>query len=340
MNFFKRAYRWPLIMALIVPAFCIVSCSGGQVRPEEAVIRNSLNSNRMVNKYNLKIAAGASGMQNASSGPNEDYKIGPQDLLDISVFEVKEMKEAVRVSGDGYIGMPLAGRIKAAGLTSAQLEKVIERKLGPYLQKPIVSVYIKEYKSQAIPVLGAVRYPKTYYVTGDTHLLDLLSMAGGLTNTAGNVCIVEKAADSNHPQKTVINLADLLSKGNAAVNVPVRGGDIVDVPTAGIFFVDGAVVSPGSFHIRGKTTLTQAIALAKGFQFAAITDGIKIYRTTSGAKKKVIPVDYDAILKGKKPDIALMDRDVVIVPKNGFKAFLRGLSTYVGFGPVGMGRSF
>ena len=334
----KHSYHWLLIVALAALLPSIVSCARDGMRTREDILRNSAKAgNRLVDQYNLKIAAG--GMQNASGhGPNADYRIGPQDLLQISVFEVKEMTNSVRVSGNGYIGLPLVGRIKAQGLTSAQLEDVLEKKLDRYLQHPTVSVFIKEYRSQPISVLGAVKSPKIYYTTGQMHLLDMLAMAGGLASDAGNVCIVQTPGGGSDARQTVINLESLLKEGHADLNIPVYGGQIVDVPRGGIFFVDGAVKKPGSFRIKGDTTLTQAISMADGFDFAAVKSKIKIYRATGTVNRKVIAVNYGSILRGKTPDVALQDRDVIIVPKNGFKSFLQGFSTFIGLGPFSVGR--
>ncbi|MDA8388598.1 MAG: polysaccharide export protein [Nitrospiraceae bacterium] len=328
-----------LIYVLIALLPAVASCARGGMRTEQDLMQNSKNSgNRLVDKYNLQIAA-LGGMQNAAGhGPDADYEIGPQDLLDISVFEVKEMTNTVRVSGNGYIGMPLVGRIKAEGLTSVQLEDLIARKLRRYLQDPTVSVFIKQYRSQPISVLGAVRAPKIYYVTGQMHLLDMLAMAGGLAPDAGNVCIVQSVGSGKDPKQTVVNLEELLNKGHAGLNIPVYGGQIVDVPRGGMFFVDGAVHKPGSFRIEGNTTLTQAISMADGFAYSAVKSNIRIYRATGTAKRKMLAVNYESILKGKSPDLALQDRDVIIVPENGFKSFLRGFSTFIGMGPFSVGR--
>ncbi len=326
----------PALALAAILLMCIVSCAS-QIRPDQVLMKNPGNENPLVEKYNMKIAAG--GLRNpAGPGLSKDYRIGPEDLLDVSVFEVKEMTSEVRVNGNGYIRLPLAGQIKAGGLTSTQLENLIAKRLDRYLQEPTVSVFIKEYRSQPISVLGAVKSPKIYYVTGQMCLLDVLSMAGGLTADAGNVCIVQNATGKAPRKQTVVNLEQLLSKGHTELNIPIHSGDIVNVPTGGVFFVDGAVSAPGSFPLKGETTVTQAISMAKGLSFEAVKSDIKIYRD-AGAGRKVIAVNYDSILAGKSKDIRLRDKDIVIVPKSGFKSFVKGITTYIGLGPFGLGRS-
>ena len=334
----QTASRFFLMTALLALSGFLLSCSHGEVNTESIMLQNSKGGNPKVESYNLKIAA--RGVRDAAGGTvNADYKIGPEDLLEISFFQVKEMNTTVRVSGNGYIAIPLAGRIKASGHTVSGLENVIGKKLDRYLQNPTVSVFIKDYRSQPISVLGAVRKPKIYYATGSTHLLDVLSMAGGLSPTAGNVCIVEKFSSAGQPEhKTVIDLDRLLSKGDIREDIPLEAGDIIDVPEGGMFFVDGAVKAPGSYHIKGATTLTQAITMAKGLSFEAIKGDIKIYRDEGKPKRKVIAVNYSDIINGKARDVKLQDKDIIIVPSNGLKKILKGISTSLSIGMFNIGK--
>ncbi len=113
--------------------------------------------------------------------PNADYVLGPEDLLEIEVYQADDFKRTVRVSGQGFITMPLVGQVQAKGLTTTQLEKQLGQRLAKYLQDPQVSIYIKEYKSQRIGVMGAVAHPQIYNVTGQKYLIDMLFMAGMTT---------------------------------------------------------------------------------------------------------------------------------------------------------------
>ncbi len=336
-DFVQSAFRLVCVALLIaLPGLSLLSCSGGEVRPDKVMLENSKSGNPKITNYNLGIAARA--VHDATYG-SADYKIGPEDLLEISIFQVKEMTSTVRVSGNGYIGLPLAGRIKASGHTVSGLEDVIAKKLDRYLQHPTVSVFIKEYRSQPISVVGAVKTPKVYYAKGMTRLLDVLSMAGGLTPTAGNVCIVEQVSrDGKCQHKSVIDLDHLLAKGDARLDIPLEAGDIVDVPEGGVFFIDGGVKAPGSYSIKGTTTLTQAVTMAKGFLFEAEKNDIKIYRDDGRPRRKVIRVKYSQIIDGKRPDIVLKDKDIIVVPRNGFKAVLKGISTSLTFGAFNVGK--
>jgi polysaccharide export outer membrane protein len=111
----------------------------------------------------------------------EDYRIGPSDLIEISVFQVPELSRTVRVNASGAMTLPLVGQIQAGGLTGQQLEVLLAQKLQEtYLQNPQVSVFIKEYVSQRVTVGGSVAKPGVFPISGKTTLLQTIAMAGGL----------------------------------------------------------------------------------------------------------------------------------------------------------------
>ena len=272
-----------------------------------------------------------------------DYKIGPEDLLELNVFEVNELNTTTRVSASGYIKLPLIGKIKVEGLTVSELETLVSKKLEKYLEEPVVSVFIKEYRSQPITVIGSVRNPRVYYVRGQRYLLDIISMAGGLNPDAGGICIIQRTLESERGkayEKIVIDLNELLINGRAELNVPLESGDIVHVPKAGVFFVDGAVKSPGAFQLKRQMTLTQAISMAKGLTFDAIRSDIRIYRDTGKAEREVISVDYDSIINGETPDIPINDRDIILISDSGFKRFVRRITTSFSLGIFRFGAGF
>lgn len=273
-----------------------------------------------------------------------DYKVGPEDLLEIDVFRVPELKTSVRVSATGFIQLPLIGKIDVSGRTVAEVELDISERLKKFITEPAVSIFVREYRSQPISVLGSVKNPNIFYVTGQKYLLDMISLAGGLTQEAGDICIVQRniGSDSNVStiEKIVIDLNELLVNGQSELNIPLIAGDVIHVPKSGIFFVDGAVKSPGSFQIKGKTTLVQALSMAKGLDYVASPSDIRIFRDNGKPERDVILVDYDAILEGNKPDIEIKDKDIIIVSKSGIKSFFRGLATSLNFGIFSLGKGF
>lgn len=125
------------------------------------------------------------------------YKIGPQDLLEISVFKVPELARSVQVADTGTINLPLLGEVAAAGKTARQLESALASKLGAkYLQSPQVTVYVKEYNSQRVTVEGAVKTPGVHPLKGKTTLLQFVAMSGGLdTATSDSTVVVFRRTD-------------------------------------------------------------------------------------------------------------------------------------------------
>ena len=253
-----------------------------------------------------------------------DYILGPGDLISIDVFQVDELKGTVRVSTTGFIKLPLTGKIKIGGLTVAEAEAEISEKLLRYLQDPVVTVFVQEYRSQNITVLGAVAKPQVYTVTRQNFLLDILSISGGLTKEAGDICYIQRKGET-----IVINIRDLLIGGQVNLNIPVFAGDLVHVPSGGVIFVNGSVRSPGSFVMQGRVTLSQAISMAKGFDFNAKQNQIRIYRDSGKATMDIIEVDYNKIFEEENQDIVLKDKDIVIVPKDGVKNFFGGFMNSV-----------
>lgn len=329
------------VVLLIFGVLLVTSCAGSDVRTQALLAKRTADaSSSETDKLNSEIALKNAELRKTVSP--SDYKIGAEDLLEIDVFEVAELKTTERVSAKGFIKLPLIGDVKAAGNSVAGLEDIIAGKLSKYVKDPQVSVFVKEYRSQQISVLGAVRDPRSYYVSGQKYLLDMLSLAGGLSKDAGSVCIVQEAtaglAGSGPNGKIVIDLDALLRDGRTDLNIPVYSGDVIQVPKKGIFFVDGAVRDPGEFPLNRKTTLTEAISMAKGFSYTASRSGIRIYRDVGKAEREVISVNYDDILDGKSRDRLLKDKDIVIVSANGFKKFLQGFGGALNLGGFSFGR--
>ncbi len=258
----------------------------------------------------------------------DDYLIGPEDLLDIEVYNVEDLKKTVRVNSRGYIALPLVGVIKIKDMTTSDLEKVIARELEKYVQEPVVIVYVKEYHSQRITVVGAVNRPQVYSVDGQKYLIDMLMAAGGLRDDAGKICYIIRPKIRNSPNPRtgtiIVDLDELLIDGNFTLNMPVFAGDVINVPKGGVFFVDGAVKTPGVFSLRGGITIIQAITMAHGVDSNAKLSDIRIFRDNGKGDRDVIPVDYDAIRKGESPDIFLAENDIIIVPQSGIKNFFNG----------------
>lgn len=269
-----------------------------------------------------------------------DYKIGPEDLLEISVFEDEKLNKTVRVSSQGNISFPLLGILRVKGLTANELEKEIHDLLAEkYLQDPHISVFIKEYRSQRLSVIGAVEKPGAFDVTGQKTILNMLAMAGGLKEDAGQLLFLirppgldgetskkegGKGTDEEKPKTFVIDLDDLLVKGDLTLNLPLANGDVINIPVSGKIFVGGEVKSPGGFPLKGKKmTAGQAIVMAGGLSSKAAGSETRIFRYSGkGTDKEILSANVYAIQKGQEEDLFLKENDIIIVPKHGVKAFL------------------
>lgn len=268
----------------------------------------------------LVLAVAASGLplsQEAQIPAVADYKIGPNDLLEIKVFELNELNQTVRVSEDGSITFYLFGRIVVAGYTSQGLEeKLAALVTEKYVPKGAhVSVLIREF--QKISVIGAVGQPGMFELVGPTTLLQAIAKAGGLTAQATNMIYVYRQGPDGKQAIISINLNDL--SDGSDLNIELRPKDIVSIPidqTLNVF-VYGQVRNPGVIpYLRSKKiTLLQAIAQAGGPTEWAKKTKVMVKRKDKESGKEIkIPVNLKNMLAGKLADIVLEEGDVVIVP--------------------------
>jgi polysaccharide biosynthesis/export protein len=337
----------------IVCVVLALSCASESSHRREAnpttLPAKEIESSKQVKAMNEKILTSS-----LTSGRDlyRDYKIGPEDLIEISVFEEEKLNKTVRVSSQGNISLPLLGILRVKGLTANELEKEIRELLAEkYLRDPHVSVFIKEYRSQRISVIGAVEKPGPYDVTGQKTILNILGMAGGLKEDAGPLLFLirppqpeekvspgEKDSEAMRPNTFVIDLEELLVKGDLTLNLSLIHGDVINIPVSGKIFVGGEVNKPGGFPLKGKkVTVSQAIAMAEGLKPEARGGEAKIFRYSGkGNEREILSADIYAIQKGQSEDPALKENDILIVPKSGMKAFLIGLRDTVkgllGFG--------
>ncbi len=336
-----------LLMNLSLGLF-IVSCVVAPP-PKRDVVSQETQMRELESSKQMKLMNERILMSTFSSkrDPYRDYKIGPEDLLEISVFEDEKLNKAVRVSSQGNISLPLLGILKVKDLTAYELEREIRDLLTEkYLQDPHVNVFIREYRNQQISVVGAVEKPGVYDVKGQKTVLDVLALAGGLAGSpkenAGQLLFLIRPAsledeasrekkdskDSNEQtSKTfVIDLEELLINGDLTLNLPLTHGDVINIPFSGKIFVGGEVKSPGGFRLGGKKlTVGQAITMAGGLKYEANGSETKIFRyPEKGTEREVLSVNVYAIQKGEGEDPYLKENDIIIVPKHGVKGFLTG----------------
>jgi polysaccharide export outer membrane protein len=250
-----------------------------------------------------------------------EYQIGAKDLLQISVFEVPELNITVRVSENGMINLPLLGEVRAEGLNRLDLEKRIAASLEKnYLKNAQVTIFIKEFQSKKISVMGAVKNPGMHDLIGRQSLLQVISMAGGLSEQASDTVVIFRQFRNVPGQSLVIRLDELLLKANPKYNITIFPGDIINIPGDQYLdiYVFGQVKSPGAVRIKkgsDDVTLLRAIAQVGGFSDRARRGKVMVTRTVDGVEKK-INVDVKDILSGRRQDFVLQAFDVVFVPES------------------------
>jgi len=251
---------------------------------------------------------------------DRDSLIGPADLLNVSVFEAPEMNSTVRVTASGEISLQLLGAVHAAGLTPRELESVLQELLRrTFIKDPHVGVFVQELQSHSVSVVGAVKMPGVLQMRGSKTLLEVLSMAQGLADDAGDTVLIMRGtrpgeSSTSNPAESAtaarallsppaevfppgygvtvpasearteieqIDLRALLTSSDPALNVSIHPGDIVKVQLAGIVYVVGEVTKPGGFVLQRNENISvlQALALAQGSTHTSAMSRARIIRT-------------------------------------------------------------
>jgi polysaccharide biosynthesis/export protein len=250
--------------------------------------------------------------------------IGIGDLLQISVDGAPEYRYEVRVGAAGSVSLPMAGKVRLAGLSTSQAEAAVERSLQErgFFNDPQVSIFVKEYATQGISVLGEVQHPGIYPLLGNRTLLDAISAAGGTTPKAGKSVTI---TDRDRPESSkTVSLS--YGEGQKMTNVTLHPGDTVVVSKAGMVYVVGDVKEPtGIIMDSPRLTVLQAIAMAHGTNPTASLKSVKLIREAHSDPQE-IPIPLNEILAAKAPDQVLQPDDIVFVPNSAAKtATRRGL---------------
>jgi len=270
-----------------------------------------------------------------------EYRVGPGDVLEISVFALENPEETTvlerTVDGDGNITLPWIGNLHVAGRTRREIEEEVARRYGEgYLLNPQVAVNVKEYRSHAVVVTGAAAKPGVYFLRKEgTTLLEVLAMAGGLDAAAGDRVVVMRSgegrrgsgavlrdglsggASAREDSVVVVALEDLLEGGAGAGNVPVNPGDVVLIPPKEerYVYVLGYVQRPGAYPIDPdqKIDAVRGVALAGGLMPTARAQNSFLVRVTEGGRQQIIPVDLVRMARGKAAPVYLQPGDTLVV---------------------------
>ena len=262
-------------------------------------------------------------MGDAGAANLPGQRIGPNDLIAISVYDAPEFTRTVRVAADGTLRLPMVtARLKVAGLQPPELESLVAETLvqeGLFI-KPVVMVTVAEYASRPIAVVGAVKRPLTFQAVGRVTLLDALARAEGLASEAGPEVLVSLPDRTEEGKRLLRRIAvrDLLEQSRPDLNLELSGGEEIRVPEAKRIFVAGNVKKPGAFPVRdgAEMTVLKALALSEGLspypQKLAF-----IYREDdrTGGRKE-IAVELSKIVARKAPDLSLEPGDTLYIPED------------------------
>lgn len=247
-----------------------------------------------------------------------EYVVGEGDVFRITVYDHLDLTSEVRVGGDGMVSMPLIGEVNVGGLTVTEVEKKIAALLADgYIIKPHVTIYMLEYKSKKVTALGEFTKPGNIELIRNSTLLEVISVAGGLTEKAGDMLFIKrkipagKSRPSGKEDDTstiTVELKKLLEDGNPDANVAIFDGDSIYVPRAAFIYVNGEVRNPGAYKITKGLTVLKAITLAGGFTNKAAESNIKIIRKTNSSEI-TMHASLDELVQ---PD------DIILVPGSIF----------------------
>lgn len=267
----------------------------------------------------------------------EDYRIGPSDVLTVTVSDAPEFGGKFRVGDSGMIEVPgVSTPIHAEGQTATELSHSIRTALidSKQLKDPRVNVFVDEYHGRTVTVLGAVVKPAVYPLTKHTNVLEALSLAGGALPISGNtVSIVRGPASAeaaNLPVGSVkiIQMSDLVSGKDLASGIEVKNGDVVNVSAAQVIYVVGAVTKPGGYTMADASSgvsVVQAVALAEGLKGVASSHALVVRQSTNAQARTEIPVDLRQMMAGKIPDVMMAPNDILYIPNSGGRLALRAM---------------
>lgn len=326
-----------LVLVLFVSTLVYLNSCGGSNIPSTVVSESAIQAKQESSEMNSKL------MMSATSGGVEspaDYIIGPADLLQIDVFESEKLTDKARVSSRGDITLPLIGNVSVGGLSAREAEIKIENILKErgFIKDPHVTVFIEEYNSKLVTVVGMVEEPGNHPIVGRQTLLDVLVAAKGFQEKAGKTVYVNRTEANGNQQTYMVDLDELLLKGNSALNLVMKPGDVVYVPQAGNVYIEGAVGKSGSYPIqKDLTTVSQILTVAGGVAPYGDASNVKLIRYVGDGKREITQLDMNKISSGEADDPIVKDRDALIVGFSTSKRILYGLRLGLGFGLFNVG---
>jgi len=316
--FFRQSPApFPLICRLAIPLLLLSGC-GRTIRTFDVPHENSADRGlAAIHEIAGRLAP-------------TDYRIGPGDVIEVKVHGVEDLEAVIRIPEAGTFDFPLIGAVQAAGNTVPGVEKAIADALRKhYMNHPHVLVFVREFNSYRVSVVGAVTNPGTIIMKkGGCTVVDALAEAGGLTEKAGNELFVTTYDASGGARVKSVDLQRLLEDGDLEENPPISPGSSVYVPECGYVFVTGHVEEPGAYPLRKNMTTLQAISTAGDFSNTA-SRCVRLVRRVSPNKIEVRKIDLAAVSAGKAADVKLRKSDILEAKASIWKVPIYGTFDFI-----------
>ena len=277
------------------------------------------------------------------------YILGPEDQITVRVFAANDIPDKpVQIDNDGSVTLPMIGTVHAAGLTVEQLEDNLVIAYKKYFKDPQVTVQVNDFRSQPVSVAGNVTKPGVVQLRGNRNLMEVIGQAGGLRADAGDsVLITRNLSEGPIPLAGAftdptgkysvahINIRSIMSGKDPEANIQIKPHDVITVPRARLIYVLGNVTRPGGYVMteNENMSITQAIALAGGWNKTAALSSARVLRADGGPTREQILANVKKIMENKAPDLQLQPDDILYIPNSLSKVIgARGAETAISLG--------
>ena len=235
-----------------------------------------------------------------------NYQLGAGDVVRVSVYGQDDLTVEARISHSQTIPFPLIGSVAIGGMSTTAAQARIEERLrsGGFLKTPQVNVMVTEFNSQQVSILGHVKAPGKYAIRSSERIVDMIAAAGGVDSEGDTRVIVVRGDKS----RQTIDLPKLFENGAASQNFTMKGGDMIYVPRAPVFYVYGEVRKPGSYRLERDMTVIQAISVGGGLTARGTDRDLKIKRR--GSDGKVITLPAKLVDRLQADDVVLVDESI------------------------------
>jgi polysaccharide export outer membrane protein len=268
----------------------------------------------------------------ATVADTTNYILGPEDQINVRVFAAEDIPDRpAQIANDGTVNLPMVGQVHAAGLTIDQFQAVLVTAYKKYFKDPQVTVQVTDFRSQPVSVAGNVNTPGVVQLRGNRNLMEVIGQAGGLRADAGDSVLITRnlnegsipVADaftdpSGQYSVAHIDIRKIMSGQDPKGNILIKPHDVITVPRARMIYVLGNVNRAGGYVLTDNESMsiTQAIALAGGWDRSAKLSGARVLRVSSGAAREQINADLKKIMQNKASDLQLRPDDILYVPNS------------------------